>query len=342
MTNSPPTNNNRIVYLDSIRTVAVFMVVGIHTMGYIPLVGMERTIIAFLVHTVAVPVFFLVDGVIFSRQIQRKPEFNYFEYLLKSARRLLIPWAVFSILYLILRGLFEFSGFVSQQIILTSSFSEILHALYVSHVSNQMYFLLSLFFIRAFAFAWQRLAKAPRGAIALVWAGYTAILLLLAPQIADLSPSGLDPVLNAIMGLRFYLLGVAVFRYQALLERYSLCGVSFALILGISLRLFSSAGIHVQIPLLLCLYISFLCFFNQQNILSATGRFTMGIYLLHVPIILKAVSLIFLQINKGGAMIFVAVLVTTFIISLGFAKLLDSFFVWRFAVGQHNSPAAIN
>ena len=57
----------RIPYLDAIRTVAVFMVVAIHTMGYVPIEGAQHAIISFLVHTVAVPVFFLVDGIIFAK-----------------------------------------------------------------------------------------------------------------------------------------------------------------------------------------------------------------------------------------------------------------------------------
>lgn len=333
MIKSRPNNGARIDYLDSIRAVAVFMVVGIHTMGYVKIDGLEKTLIAFFVHTVGVPVFFLVDGIILSRQCSGSPQLNYWQYIAKSARRLLIPWSVFNMLYLVLRAIFEYFGFL-EIIIINSSYWEILKALYSSDISNQMYFLLSLFFIRTFAFAWDPLINARAWIIGLVWVSYTLIVSFMAPHISKQFPLGLDPFLHAIMGLRFYLLGFVVFRYQELIKRYSFWLVSITLLGGVLLRYFTNSGIHVQLPLLLCLYISFLCFFNKKNILSIIGRFTMGIYLLHIPIILKGLSIIILQVSGGGGAAFMMVLISAFVVSLTLAKVLDSLRIWRLMLGE--------
>ena len=72
--------------------------------------------------------------------------------MLNSARRLLIPWVLFNLLYLVLRASLEYFGFFSQRIVIGSSWVEILRAVYHSQISEQMYFLLSLFFIRSLGF----------------------------------------------------------------------------------------------------------------------------------------------------------------------------------------------
>ena len=102
---------SRIPFLDSIRAIGAFMVVAIHTMGYVPLESSDQAVISFLVHAVAVPIFFLVDGVIFANKSNEIPRLNYSNHVLRSARRLLVPWVIFSVFYLLLRFLFESGGF---------------------------------------------------------------------------------------------------------------------------------------------------------------------------------------------------------------------------------------
>ena len=72
--NSP--TPERISFLDSLRAVAIVMIVGIHTLGYcVSLPPDQKEILSFIVSEVSVPVFFLVDGYLFARNIIHSQNF---------------------------------------------------------------------------------------------------------------------------------------------------------------------------------------------------------------------------------------------------------------------------
>jgi surface polysaccharide O-acyltransferase-like enzyme len=323
----------RIAYLDAIRTVAVSMVVAIHTMGYVPIGGSQYAVIFFLVHTVAVPVFFLVDGIIFAKTSHEHSSLRYRHYLLTSTRRLLIPWVLFNLLYLVLRASLEYFGFFSQMIVMGSSWVEILRAVYSSQISEQMYFLLSLFFIRCLALVWYRVALFSGWIVLLLWACYVFLASTFAEQIIGFFPPHLDPFLHAILGLKFYLLGFVLFKWHDMFERSALWAVCITLSLTILLKFYTSLTPLVQLSYLLFLYFSFLGFFKEESTLSSWGRFTMGIYLLHVPIILKGLSILVSHTNLNGLNAFIIVFIAGFFVSLFSAKLLNKMPIGRFALG---------
>lgn len=52
-------HSERLAFLDSLRAIAIIMVVGVHTLGYcVKLPQNLQEIVSFIVHTVGVPVFF--------------------------------------------------------------------------------------------------------------------------------------------------------------------------------------------------------------------------------------------------------------------------------------------
>ena len=118
--------------------------------------------------------FFLVDGVIFANKSNEIPRLNYSNHVLRSARRLLVLGHIQRVLSLV-RFLFESGGFFSEKVVVGASLPDVLKAIYSSKVSNQMYFLLSLFFIRIFAPIWSRLTIIPIWVIFLIWGGYTFV-----------------------------------------------------------------------------------------------------------------------------------------------------------------------
>ena len=79
------------------------MVVAIHARAYVNLSADAEEIIKPIVTLIAVPVFFLCDGFLFVHGRMLKRHFDYRRYLINSARRLLIPWVLFSLFYLVLR-----------------------------------------------------------------------------------------------------------------------------------------------------------------------------------------------------------------------------------------------
>src|SRR4030095_2475916 len=72
-------------------------------------------------------------------------------YIRRSAQRLLVPWFIFSVFYLAVRWEAERWDVLSQKVVLGEDLLGIVKALYLSTVSSQMYFLLSLFIIRTLA-----------------------------------------------------------------------------------------------------------------------------------------------------------------------------------------------
>jgi surface polysaccharide O-acyltransferase-like enzyme len=139
----------RIAFVDGFRAIAMFMVVGIHALGYAQLEPSTQTLIAFFVQTVAVPSFFLADGFLFWRRQRSEASFHYGRYIVRSAKRLLFPWVILSVFYAFMRAAFEYSGYLQEKVIIGRDMQDVLIAMYSSSIAPQMYFLLSLFFIRA-------------------------------------------------------------------------------------------------------------------------------------------------------------------------------------------------
>ena len=326
--------HQRTSYLDSIRAFAVFMVVGIHAMAYMPLEGNELTIVGFLVHTVAVPIFFLVDGIIFAKHTLEGRTWEYPRYIVKSARRLLIPWIVFSLISLLMRVGFEHIGFFSENIVKGASLRDILKLVYSSEVSSQMYFLLSLFFIRIFSLLWYRLNRLPSCVLLGVWVCYTTLSSLWGVRLTHVFPDGLDPIVHAVMGLRFYLLGMVIFTCQSFIKKHSVSIMLVSLVMVVFFEIFFPGTVLVQLPYLTGVYVLFLRFFESENFLSQMGRYTMGIYLIHAPVVLKAVSMSFQRLSVEGLFGYISVLCMAFIVSLGLTRLMGSVKVGRLLLGE--------
>jgi surface polysaccharide O-acyltransferase-like enzyme len=257
--------------------------------------GAEQ-IIKPIVTLIAVPVFFLCDGVLFARARILKKTFYYRRYLIDSARRLLIPWILFSLFYLATRWVFEAAGVLRQELVVGREPTSILIEVYGSAIAPQMYFLLSLFLIRALTVFFRHLATAQ---IAIVWVVSIAYAFLfrevITSPLRNALPIDLDPLRHAFWGLQYYLAGILLARYHIEIVKkattfafsaFAVCGLAVAL--G---GLAYSPGI-LQYSSILCAYFVFLAATSRESFLSRMGQNSMGIYLLHAPVILKVVSLI--------------------------------------------------
>jgi len=74
------------------------MVVAVHALTRVEVDATSHDFIAFLVGPVAVPLFFLADGFLLSWKWTEAPRFEYKSFVWKSAMRLLVPWAMFTLL----------------------------------------------------------------------------------------------------------------------------------------------------------------------------------------------------------------------------------------------------
>ena len=316
----PASPSTRLVHLDNYRGLAIAMVVATHALGYAHLPANEQHQIAWMVQTIAVPVFFLVDGLLFGIRHDAKTAFDYREYLAKSMHRLLIPWALFTLLYGVLRLMFELTGSAPAHILVGRPWQDWITAIYLSDFSSQMYFLLSLFFIRAAAPPLHILAQCGLPIRVLAVIVYLGAFHLL-PLRTWFFP-GLDPIYHALWGLQFYLIGLVIPLVSGFLATRGIALSLVTLAGGILLPILSDhTVIPAQFLLLIGSYIAFASTTFSLRVLSTLGRYTMGIYLLHIPLVMKGMALIFSRILPPTSL--------SFFFCLAFFSLITSLFLTK-------------
>jgi surface polysaccharide O-acyltransferase-like enzyme len=289
-------SSSRLAHLDSLRALAICLVVAIHARGYVHLGDDAEGIIGPAVLLIGVPVFFLCDGFLFVHGRLLTSQFDYGSYLLASARRLLVPWVIFSALYLGARIAFESIGVLSERAALGRAALPLLLGVYGSKFAPQMYFLLSLFLIRMLANLFRYLATAPVFVVWMIFAVYAVVFHAgFQRWLTELLTMDLDPVRHAFWGLQFYFLGALLARHQAFIDRMPLAfAAAAAVALGLTLALggLQSARVLVQYAYLLAAYLFFLAATSPSSTFSRFGRDSMGIYLLHAPVLLNGISIV--------------------------------------------------
>lgn len=313
---------DRVEFLDAMRAVAMFMVVGQHAIGYSLLDPVTRSKIAPWFQ-IAVPVFFLVDGFLLLRGYDQKGRFNYQDYIYKSTKRLVIPWALFSILYAFARLAYEYVGDPPERLILNKSLNDLLAAIWVGSPSSQMYFLLSLFFLRTLSFFTIGLGKvSPLMSLYSVviagtvwWSSQNTVLLGEHTLKANWA-GGQDPLAHAVWGMQFYLAGCAAYRFHSWLSTHAKIVAAVCGSVAIAAPFFAIDFLQ-QYFYLVGFYALFLAVSSGFSFLSWAGQFTMGIYLTHIPVIMKAISVVGSQVfdpTKVGY--YCLVVITVYIVSL--------------------------
>jgi surface polysaccharide O-acyltransferase-like enzyme len=270
------------------------MVVAVHARDYVGLTAEAAVIINPIVTLIAVPVFFLCDGFLFIHSQIPKQRFNYRRYMVNSARRLLVPWALFSLFYLIARWACETVGILRKELVVGHEPAFVLLEVYGSAIAPQMYFLLSLFLIRTLTVFYRYLARLPTLTVLIIFIAYTFLFreVIKDPLRSALSID-LDPIRHAFWGLQYYLLGAVLARHHVNITRSAKSFAYAALAvccLTLVLAGLQRSPVILQYSYILCTYFVFLCAASRGSLLSRMGRNSMGIYLLHAPVLLKVVS----------------------------------------------------
>lgn len=307
---------DRLIFLDRFKGLAIFMVVATHALAYSQLPPPQRAFLSFIVQSVAVPAFFLVDGFLFAYKYGLDREFHLDRFLARSAMRLILPWSLFSVFYAAMRWGFEWAGFAHELIVYQRSFSDIVSAIYLSSISNQMYFLPALFLIRITSPIIRSIVKWPRLVQVSLVAAYVLSFEIL--DVRALFLSGFDPILQAIWGFQFYLLGVAMHSCREKVQqnvRALVIGGGMAVV-ALKIAPYDLAPL-VQHIYLISLYSLFFWHPGGNDLCAKVGRHTMGIYLLHIPVVMRAASAVAaLVLSESTVAYYSVVVVLSFIGSM--------------------------
>ena len=289
----PTILQDRLYYLDALRGMAIIFIVWLHASPY---AHHEVTLPAalFFLRLIdpGVAFFFLVDGYLFARHLTRHQGFQYGIYLRKSAWRLLLPWLIFTTAYCLLRAGFEYAGFFTTYLLVGRSFGDIMIFFFLR--SFQMYFLMSLFFIRALSPLTRHLALNGRWFAAL-FATVVYIVLLKCTGF-ELGP---DPITSAIAGLQYYLLGILYFHLDDVFRRRApfiaiVCVLGYGIMVALDVRwlLPARAEIVAKLVAMTANYAFYLVLVRRAGLLVKLGQHTMEIYLLHSPLLVFAIAMV--------------------------------------------------
>jgi fucose 4-O-acetylase-like acetyltransferase len=201
--------NSRDRTLDAFRGVMIVFVVFIHALPYLGLPAGQTWAEIFqrIVTTIAVPGFFLADGMLFARTAGGA-DWDPMARLARSARRLLWPWLLFALVYMGLRLAVEAAGLLPRLGPPMTSPVDVARAVWVSTYASGLYFLPSLFLVRAAAIALRPLLADGRvvAVVGLVWP-FVHKAFFEPAYLGAVQPVGMDPILHAIWGFGFFVLG---------------------------------------------------------------------------------------------------------------------------------------
>lgn len=318
------TIQERVLFLDSLRALAIIMVIGVHSIGYShPLPSNEIAVISFIIQSVAVPVFFLVDGYLFAMKTISNKESPYLKYVKKNFFRLLVPWLIFTLIYSFARYCFELLDFLDTKLIIGHSFQDVAISAYGSVYAPQMYFLFSLFLIRLCSPIFKRIITIKNYVLLLLlfifyFAIYKSNIQYISPHLRI--DGGQEPLQHALWGIQYYFIGIILFKTSIIIDIKKLF-IPFLLLFIFTLIFIGPFGkiefVISQYLYLITLFLLFVFIGKQIPFLNMIGKNTMGLYLIHAPIVLKGVSLLLNKLIDVPVWNFISVYTVTFFISLG-------------------------
>jgi fucose 4-O-acetylase-like acetyltransferase len=246
----------------------------------------------FLVHQTAVPAFFLADGSLYGKR-WRQPMSGAAQvaFLSASARRLLLPWLIFSVLYLALRLVSQAAGVAGGEPVVVNSPGALAMALWRGAAAEGLYFLPALMIVRLITPHLHRLVLgSPMRALGLAMVLLVGWRLVVEPHL-PFPTLGVDPLLAAMTGLCFAAVGWALAETPPQLAlRAPLVAAVVLAVAGAALE-GRAAAMSFQTSSVLALWV--LAVTMPARIGSPSewlGRRTMQIYLLHAPYIIKPCS----------------------------------------------------
>lgn len=139
---------------------------------------------------------------------------------------------------------------------------------------------------------------------------------------------GQEPVLHALWGMQYYIAGIMIFLVS---KEHSLRRILGLIVVVLTVAALIQYGGHINWEGQLIQYgylagIVLLATFIRKDLpfVALIGRNTMGIYLVHTPIILKGVSLMLNGVIVAPLFSFAAVLLCDLAVSVGIVAVVES------------------
>lgn len=241
---------------------------------------------------VAVPLFYLVDGFLTARAQSRLLPPAFGEVARKSAKRLLVPWLIFNVIYVGLRALMEWRGLVPDRLLLGRPPAEALGHIWNSHVASQLYFLPTLFLMRLAAVPCRRIVVGPISWLIVFGMGYVVVMRGVGMTLGD------DPIRHAIVEFPYFLFGCLIYRLESLSSRRATTILLVLAAAAVAQRFPPTSGPLEAVSFDVAKYgYAALAYFGSKFVAGTgspllwLGGRTMEIYLLHSPVLIRVVRM---------------------------------------------------
>ena len=295
-------------WIDYLRTFACLQVVAIHTTAYQRNILELSALYPYIRFSIqmAVPIFFLISGYVLMKRYVYGIE-NYCSYYRKRSCRVLWPYFTFSILYISLRIIIEYSGIYSLRTIEYTPFQffTLLKKLFFAGAAMHLYFLLSIYLIYLL-FPLIRLLCINR------WASLIVLLIysLSAPffmnyyKNMNLSLPKPDVFQASILGMKYFLIGINLYWFQSVLFAPIKKFAPLLLVGSLSIAFFLNSysfmsNLNLSGYFLMLFYIVFAIYLGRykSNMIRQFAGFSIAIYLIHQPIPANVLNKIMVNIN---------------------------------------------
>ena len=323
----------KLQYLDVARGIAILLVVLGHAL--IKDFASSNVFINYLrfyVYTIHMPIFFVISGMLFERNIDRYCKNSKYEYVKNKFCRFMIPYFSFSILNYLIVFFFSnfnyFSSILNKEGFVISSFSKSLFSIitYINHIDNHLWFLYVMFIIlllnRLFFFNFK--CKEKKVIIIIISIIIYCISLFISPFAPEIVYKIMYYNIIFVFGRLSYMYCFLFKNTRINFFNFIICLIFsiFLLFIKDSREVWFYPLVNLIVELSASLWVIYYLgnLFLNNKVLNyfGNGKKSMIIYLLHMPFILPFIIFLLIRLNVNVFIIVPISFVTSIVVCLFF------------------------
>ena len=304
--------DKRLQYLDVARGIAILLVVFGHTLiKDFANSNLLLNYLRFYVYTIHMPIFFVISGILFEKNIKKYCKFSKSEYVKNKFLKFMIPYFSFSVFnYLLVFLLSNFSLFAAvlkkEGFIIFGFFNSLFSIItYINHIDNHLWFLYVMFIILIINRVFFNDLDCRRNRFFII------ILIILLYYLYICFSSYIPEIVFKVMRYNLiFIVGRIVYRFGSIFKnaRTNRCVFIICFIFSMFLFLikdereiwfYSLINLIVELTFSIWIIFSFsnLCINNKVLNYFGNGEKSMVIYLLHMPFVLPFIVFILTKMN---------------------------------------------